>query len=42
MKTLNDKLHVKKDNSIPTHLEENKVWKIQIFKRENQVMWTKV
>ena len=42
LKTLHDKMYMKKDNSISTCLEKFVVWKIQILKRENQVMWTKV
>lgn len=42
MKTLHDKIHMKKDNSVSTCLEKFEVWKIQILKTENQVMWTKV
>ena len=33
---------MKKDNSVSTCLEKFEVWKIQILKTENQVMWTKV
>lgn len=44
MKTLNDKIHLKKDNSVPAHLETfNEVWKtLQILKKENQGMLTNV
>ena len=42
LKTLHDKMYMKKDNSVSTCLEKFEVWKIQIIKRENQVMWTKV
>lgn len=42
MKTLHDKIHMKKYNSVSTCLENFEVWKTQILKRENQVMWTKV
>lgn len=43
MKTLNDKIHLKKDNLVPAHLETNEVWKtLQILKKENQGMLTNV